>query len=144
MRWPRRFRGRQSLNARLPWGPAMSGLTMDFIISDLSNALRGALDIDPLTGLLPLAVVSIAQGLRAGGLGDVIGKSASGLMGAGLLHFLVSFVSSGSFSLGRFNDELAVSWRELMASRVSELLGYWIFLLLGIALIFALRSIFRR
>ncbi len=119
---------------------------MNIIISDdLLAALSNALSADPVTVLLPLAIVAIAQGLRAGGVGEVFAKAWTGLAWLGLLHVLLQgLLSRARFDPGMWRWQFGKAWDDLLGLRVMEILGFWLLLLAGIMLIFVIRSLLRR
>lgn len=118
---------------------------MEMILSDLQAAFSDVLSADMVTGLLPLVVVAVAQGLRASGIGDLVGKALTGLFAYGGLHMvMLGALSDAPTQLSTWTGTLLDGWDNMMATSVEEILGYWLFLLAGSSLTFAVRSIFRR
>ncbi|GGY36236.1 hypothetical protein [Parvularcula lutaonensis] len=118
---------------------------MNDILSDLSEAFGYALNADPLTVLLPLAIVAIAQGLRADGIGAVFSNTTRGLVWFSLLVVLVGgLMADDRFEVAGWQARAEDAWNELMGIRFMEVMGFWLLLFAGIVVVSIVRSIVRR
>lgn len=118
---------------------------MPLFLKDIADAVSHAANAEPLTVLLPLVVVGIAQGLRAGGPGQLLAYSTRGLLWVGALVVLIGgLLDDGRLSLDAWSVRLADAWDQLILFRFGEALGFWVLLLAASALVLAVRSVIRR
>lgn len=118
---------------------------MPLILSDIVDTFKSATDADPLTVLLPLVIVAIANGLRSDGPGQLLSAATRGLFGVGALNILISgLMDESRTSLDAWGVRLADAWDQLMVFKVGEALGFWLLLLAVSVLIFVVRSFVRR
>ncbi|NNU15560.1 hypothetical protein HK107_04410 [Parvularcula sp. ZS-1/3] len=117
------------------------------VVSDLSEAFGAAVNSDPVMTLLPLAIVGIASGLRAGGIGQALAMATRGLFWLGGLVFAMH-TGEAMMEAGASVDTLSGSfdrvWNDLMGLRFVEVLGFWLLLLAATMLILVIRTFVRR
>lgn len=118
---------------------------MNEFLSDLSEAFGYATSADPLMVLLPLAVVAIAQGLRADGIGAMFSNTTRGLFWFSLVVVLFGgLMSDDRFEVDAWQGRAEDAWNELMGIRFMEVMGFWLLLFAGVVLISVVRSVVRR
>lgn len=115
------------------------------VIGDLQQAFGYAIESDPVITLLPLAIVAIAGGLRASGLGQALAMATRGLFWVGGLSFMMGgMMSDERFDMDSWGGRLDAAWAELMRFRFMEVMGFWLLLVAGIFLVLAVRTAIRR
>ena len=115
------------------------------VTDDLGAALVGVVDGAALPTLLVMAAVVIFKGIRTNGLTGVFGRSAAALLlMLGALYVVYGVLAPERFTLGHWAEHTERSWNTLMLTTGQTMVGYYLVALVGVALVFAVKSLLHR
>ncbi|MEE4212798.1 MAG: hypothetical protein V2I43_26430 [Parvularcula sp.] len=118
---------------------------MSSVLNEFIAAFSSAANASPLYVLLPLLIVAIAEGLQADGVFEVFGRAMRGLLWLGLAVVLFGgLMSPDRFRIDAWGNRAEGAFGQLLDISVVEALGFYLLLLVAIALIFLVRSVVRR
>ena len=115
------------------------------ITSDLTGALSGVVTDASLVTLIVMGIAVAAKGFATNSILGVFGRAAAALV----LMIPALFVVRGLLPADRFSgshwaDHLMGSWDSLMGMTGQTMLGHYLVALVGVAIVFAAKSVFNR
>lgn len=115
------------------------------ILDDMGQALMSVVDNAAVPSLLVMAAAVIFKGIRTQAITGVFGRSAAALllMLAGL-YVVYGFLPSTRFSLSGWAEHTARSWDTVMATTGQTMVGYYLVALVGVAIVFVVKSLLHR
>ena len=115
------------------------------ITSDMGDALTGVVSNADTISLVVMGLVVVAKGFATNSLGGVFGRAAAALVMMIPALFLVrGLVPADRFSGDHWMDHLMNSWGGLMTMTGQTMIGHYLVALVGVAVVFAAKSVFNR
>ena len=115
------------------------------ILNDLGGALSSVITDASLVTLIVMGVAVAAKGFATNAITGVFGRAAAALVLMIPALFLVrGLVPAERFSLDHWADHTMTSWDALMGMTGQTMLGHYLVALVGVAIVFAAKSIFNR
>ena len=115
------------------------------VMDDLGAALVGVVDGAALPTLLVMAAVVVFKGIRTNGLAGVFGRSAAALLlMLALLYVVYGVMAPERFSLTHWAAHTERSWNTVMMTTGQTMVGYYLVALVGVAIVFAVKSLLHR
>ena len=118
---------------------------LSILTDDLSGALSSVVADASLVTLIVMGIVVAAKGFATHSVAGVFGRAAAALVLMIPALFVVrGLVPAGRFSGGHWADHTMSSWQSLMGMTGQAMLGHYLVALVGVAVVFAAKSIFNR
>ena len=114
-------------------------------MDDMGGALAGVVDGAALPTLLVMAAAVVFKGIRTQAITGVFGRSAAALLlMLALLYVVYGVLPDGRFSLAHWAAHTEASWTTVMSTTGQTMVGYYLVALVGVAIVFAVKSLLHR
>lgn len=115
------------------------------VFDDMGAALTGVVQGAAVPTLIVIAAVILFKGLRTRTLPGVFGRAAAALMlMLALLYIVYGFIPATRFSLAGWAAHTEASWNTVMTTTGLTMMGYYLVALVGVAIVFAVKSLLHR
>ena len=118
---------------------------LSIILNDLSDALSSVVTDASVATLVVMGLVVAAKGFATNSVFGVFGRAAAALVLMIPALFVVrGLLPAERFSADHWMDHTMASWNGLMGMTGQTMIGHYLVALVGVAIVFAAKSVFNR